>query len=34
MPSLHHDYPMPLWTAALALLVILASAGALYAVSR
>jgi len=34
MPSLHQDYPMPAWTAALAILVILASAVALYAISR
>jgi len=33
MPSLHQDYPMPAWTAALAIFVILASAAALYAVS-
>ena len=26
MPSLHHDYPMPAWTASLALAVIVASA--------
>ena len=33
MPSLHQDYPMPAWTAALALIVIVASGIALYAVS-
>jgi hypothetical protein len=33
MPPLHHDYPMPTWTAALALAVIFASAVALYAIS-
>jgi hypothetical protein len=25
MPTLHHDYPMPAWTASLALAVIVAS---------
>lgn len=34
MPSLYHDYPMPAWTATLAVLVILASTAALYAISR
>lgn len=33
MPSLHHDYPMPAWTAWLALAVILASGVALFSLS-